>query len=62
LKTNALVDVKHVSESILNYSANEDVDLIVVGTKGRTGLERFLMGSVANGVIQHSHCPVLLVR
>jgi hypothetical protein len=32
------------------------------GTKGRTGLKRFLMGSVANGVIQHSHCPVLLVR
>jgi nucleotide-binding universal stress UspA family protein len=62
VKTDALVDVKSVSESILKYSVNEDIDLIVIGTKGRTGLRRILMGSVANGVIQHAHCPVLLVR
>jgi nucleotide-binding universal stress UspA family protein len=62
LKTDVLVDVKSVSESILNYSANENIDLIVIGTKGRTGLKRFLMGSVANAVIQHAHCHVLLVR
>ena len=62
LKTDALVDVKSVSESILNYSASGDIDLIVIGTQGRTGLKRFLMGSVANAVIQHAHCPVLLVR
>jgi len=62
LKTDVLVDVKSVSESILNYSANENIDIIVIGTKGRTGLKRFLMGSVANAVIQHAHCHVLLVR
>ncbi|MGB7953465.1 MAG: universal stress protein [Candidatus Nitrosopolaris sp.] len=62
MKTDALVDVKSVSESILNYSASGDIDLIVIGTQGRTGLKRFLMGSVANAVIQHAHCPVLLVR
>jgi nucleotide-binding universal stress UspA family protein len=62
VKTDALVDVKSVSESILNYSASGDIDLIVIGTQGRTGLKRFLMGSVANAVIQHAHCPVLLVR
>jgi nucleotide-binding universal stress UspA family protein len=62
VKTDILVDVKSVSESILNYCANEDIDLIVIGTKGRTGLKRFLMGSVANAVIQHAHCHVLLVR
>jgi nucleotide-binding universal stress UspA family protein len=62
MKTDVFVDFKSVSESILNYSANEDTDLIVIGTKGRTGLKRFLIGSVANAVIQHAHCPVLLVR
>jgi nucleotide-binding universal stress UspA family protein len=62
VKTDALVDVKSVSESILNYSAIEDIDLIVIGTQGRTGLKRFLMGSVANAVIQHAHCPLLLAR
>ncbi|HEY5631268.1 MAG TPA: universal stress protein [Nitrososphaeraceae archaeon] len=62
MKTDVFVDVKSVSESILNYTANEDIDLIVIGTKGRTGLKRFLIGSAANAVIQHAHCPVLLVR
>lgn len=37
-------------------------DLIVVGTHGRSGLSRLLMGSVAEGVVRGSHVPVLLVR
>jgi nucleotide-binding universal stress UspA family protein len=51
-----------VKETILNYAKNQNVDLIVVGTKGMTGIVRFLMGSVANEVIAHAHCPVLAVR
>lgn len=62
MKTDTFVDVKAVSESILNYSVNENIDLIVIGTRGRTGLKRFLMGSTANGVVRHAHCSVLLVR
>jgi nucleotide-binding universal stress UspA family protein len=62
VKTDIFTDVKSVIESILDYATSKDVDLIVIGTKGRTGLKRFLMGSVANGVVQHAHCPVLLVR
>jgi nucleotide-binding universal stress UspA family protein len=55
LKTEILMDVNSVIGSII-------VDLVVMGTRGRTGLKRFLLGSVANGVAQHAHCPVLLVR
>jgi nucleotide-binding universal stress UspA family protein len=62
LKTETFADVKSVIESIIDYATSRDVDLIVIGTRGRTGLKRFLMGSVANGVVQHAHCPVLLVR
>jgi nucleotide-binding universal stress UspA family protein len=62
LKTEIFTDVKSISASIIDYATNKDIDLIVVGTKGRTGLKRFLMGSVANGVVQNAHCPVLLVR
>ena len=39
-----------------------NIDLITVGTKGMTGLKQFLLGSVANNVITHAHCPVLAVR
>jgi nucleotide-binding universal stress UspA family protein len=62
LKTEIFTDVKSILASIIDYATNKVIDLIVIGTKGRTGLKRFLMGSVANGVVQHAHCPVLLVR
>ena len=62
LKTETFADVKSVIGSIIDYATSRDVDLIVIGTRGRTGLKRFLMGSVAYGVVQHAHCPVLLVR
>ena len=62
VETETFTDVKSIIGSIIDYATNKDIDLIVVGTRGRTGLKRFLMGSVANGVVQHAHCPVLLVR
>ena len=46
----------------LTFATKNKIDLIMMGTKGRTGLKRFLMGSVAQGVVQHAHCSVLLVR
>jgi len=62
LKTETFTDVNSVIGSIIDYAATKEVDLIVIGTRGRTGLKRFFTGSVANGVIQHAHCSVLLVR
>jgi universal stress protein A len=46
---------------IIKKSQEEDVDLIVVGTHGRTGVEHFLLGSVAEKVIRLAACPVLTV-
>lgn len=45
-------------------AANDDVaiDLIVMGTHGRTGLKHVLLGSVAEKVVRHAACPVLVVR
>lgn len=47
---------------ILKVAAEEDADLIVVGTHGRSGVKRFLLGSVAEGVVRSSPIPVLTVR
>jgi len=51
-----------VSDSILIYAENENVDLIVVGTKGRSGFRKLLLGSVASKVVTYAHCPVLVVK
>jgi nucleotide-binding universal stress UspA family protein len=40
----------------------EQADLIVVGSHGRSGLKKLLLGSVATHVVTHSHCPVLVVK
>jgi nucleotide-binding universal stress UspA family protein len=50
------------TNSIVNYAENENVDLIVVGTRGNSGLKKLLLGSVASGVITYAHCPVLVVK
>jgi nucleotide-binding universal stress UspA family protein len=50
------------AEQIVNVAKSWQADLIVVGTHGRTGLRRFLMGSVARNVLLHAHCSVLVVR
>lgn len=47
---------------ILSYATDEEVDLLVMGTHGRTGLDRFLMGSVASDVLAEATVPVLTAR
>jgi nucleotide-binding universal stress UspA family protein len=47
---------------IVDVAARWKADLIVVGSHGRTGLERLLMGSVAEAVVRHAPCSVHVVR
>lgn len=49
-------------EQILNYADESDTDLIVMGTHGRTGVDRYLLGSVTEKVVRTSDVPVLTVR
>jgi nucleotide-binding universal stress UspA family protein len=50
------------AEAILDVAKEEDADLIVVGQRGLSGLQRFLLGSVSSKVAQHASCSVLIVR
>lgn len=49
-------------QEVCGYARDNAVDLIVVATHGRTGLPHVLMGSVAERIVQHAHCPVLVVK
>lgn len=51
-----------VADAIIDLSGQEDIDLIVMSTHGRSGLSRWVYGSVATKVLQHAQCPVFLVR
>src|SRR5208283_4619358 len=46
-------------ESILNFAGEKNIDLIVIATHGRTGLDRFLFGSTAEKIVRYASCPVL---
>jgi nucleotide-binding universal stress UspA family protein len=48
--------------AILDAAKSEKVDLIVVGSHGRSGLAKLLLGSVASHVVTHAHCNVLVVK
>lgn len=58
----ALVIVGPPAATILDCATHEHVDLIVMGTRGRTGLMHMLVGSVTEKVVRHSAVPVLTVR
>jgi nucleotide-binding universal stress UspA family protein len=49
-------------EEIIQYATDANIDLIVMGTHGRTGLERLLMGSVAEKVLRGAPCSVLVAK
>ena len=50
------------SDGIATFAENNNIDLIVMGSHGRTGLRKIVLGSVANGVIGHTKCPVLITK
>jgi nucleotide-binding universal stress UspA family protein len=68
LQRAGVTHVRHRTEAgepgslILRIAAEEHFDLIVMGTHGRKGIERLVMGSVAEGVVRQARCPVLTVR
>ncbi len=62
IKTDVVVTAISIVEAILSYAEKEDIDLIVVGSRGRSGFKKLILGSIASGVTTYSHCPVLIVK
>jgi nucleotide-binding universal stress UspA family protein len=52
----------YAAEEILNVTHGEDVDMVIMGTHGRKGIDRILFGSVAEKVVKSAKCPVLTIR
>ena len=61
-KTETLLREGDVRETILDIAQEWKADLIVIGSRGRSGVQRFLLGSVAESVARHAPCSVEIVR
>ena len=61
-KARSIVRVGDPLFEIVEYARTERVDLIVMGTRGRTGMSHLFLGSVAERVVRTAECPVLTVR
>jgi len=57
-----IISVSSIVGEIIEFADKEKVDLIILGTRGRTGFKKLLLGSVAEGVVTHSSCPVMVGR
>jgi nucleotide-binding universal stress UspA family protein len=56
------IDPGSTPDQIVRAAEEEDVDLIVMGTRGMSEWKSLVLGGVANKVVHNAHCPVLLVR
>ena len=62
IRTEIIESSTSAADAIIKYAQEKNIDLIVVGTKGRSGMSKVLIGSVATKVVTYSQCPVLVVR
>lgn len=62
IKKEVIEESDTVEKAIIDYAEKNNIDVIVIGTKGMTAVEEIFLGSVANNVIHHAHCPVFAIR
>jgi nucleotide-binding universal stress UspA family protein len=62
LKKEIINSQMSVEAAIVEYAESEGVDLIVIGTRGNSGIKNMLIGSIASGVVKYATCPVMVVK
>ena len=62
LTTHVVESTRKEDTAICEFAEAQDADLIVIGSHGHTGLMHLLLGSTAEHVVRHAHCPVLVVK
>jgi nucleotide-binding universal stress UspA family protein len=62
VKTEVVFTVISIVEGILTHAEKENIDLIIIGSKGKSGWKKLIVGSVASGISTYAHCPILIVR
>jgi nucleotide-binding universal stress UspA family protein len=61
LRTELIASASAVG-GIVGFAEKENTSLIVIGSRGRSGFKKLLLGSVAAGVVTYAHCPVMVIK
>jgi nucleotide-binding universal stress UspA family protein len=61
IKTEIISSI-NMAGGIVDYAESNNIDLIVIGTRGKSGFKKLLLGSVASSVVAYAHCPVMVVK
>ena len=59
---NFAIEAGDPTAKIIDYAEQQEIDLIVMPSRGRSGISRFFMGSIAERVVRFAHCPVLVLK
>ena len=62
VKTDVVIGISSVVKEIIEYAEKNRIDMIVIGSRGLSGIKKMLLGSVASGVVTYAHCPVLVTK
>ncbi len=62
IKKEVVEESDTIGRAIIDYARKNNIDVIVIGTTGMSAVEEIFLGSVANDVIHHAHCPVFAIR
>ena len=62
LRSEIIMAKRSAVSAMLDYAEEQKIDLIVVGTRGRSGIKKMLLGSVVSGLVTYAACPVLVVK
>ena len=62
VQTEVILGASSIVKEIVEYAEEHDVDLIVIGSRGLSGIKKMLLGSTASGMVTYAHCPVMVVK
>jgi len=57
-----IIPTVSIANQIVSFAKSHKIDLVIMGSHGRTGFDRVLLGSVAQGVSQKVHCPIMIAK
>ncbi|MDC8452805.1 MAG: universal stress protein [Candidatus Nitrosotalea sp.] len=62
IKTETLEEIYSVPGAIIKRAEEENIDIIIIGSTGKSGFKKLLLGSVATDVVRYSKCPVFVIK